>query len=93
MKHYNAEVVLTPAEDFIAGAVEKAREIAKRPRHWAPRQFDNLDNVAAHEETTAQEILKQVPRGKVDAFVAARVCSLQANQHPKGGESDKVDRR
>jgi cysteine synthase A len=70
MKHYNAEVVLTPAKDFIAGAVEKAREIAKRPRHWAPRQFDNLDNVATHEQTTAQEILKQVPRGKVDAFVA-----------------------
>jgi cysteine synthase A len=70
MRHYNAEVVLTPAKDFIAGAVEKAREIARRPHHWAPRQFDNLDNVAAHEQTTAQEILKQVAGGKVDAFVA-----------------------
>ncbi len=70
MKHYNAEVVLTPAKDFIAGAVKKAAEIAKKPKHWAPCQFDNLDNVRAHEQTTAQEILKQVPGGKVDAFVA-----------------------
>jgi len=70
IRHYNADVVLTPAKDFIAGAVERAREIAKRPRHWAPRQFDNLDNIAAHEQTTAQEILKQIPGGRVDAFVA-----------------------
>ncbi|MGD0802634.1 MAG: cysteine synthase A [Candidatus Bathyarchaeia archaeon] len=70
MKHYNAEVILTPAKDFIAGAVKKAAEIAKRPKHWAPCQFDNNDNVRAHEMTTAQEILGQVPEGKVDAFVA-----------------------
>jgi cysteine synthase A len=70
MKHYNAEVVLTPAKDFIAGAVKKAAEIAKKHKHWAPCQFDNIDNVQAHEKTTAQEILTQVPGGKVDAFVA-----------------------
>ncbi len=70
MKHYNAEVVLTPAKDFIAGAVKKAAEIAKKPKHWAPCQFDNLDNIRAHETTTAVEILKQVPSGKVDGFVA-----------------------
>ena len=70
MKHYNAEVVLTPAKDFIAGAVKKAAEIAKKHKHWAPCQFDNLDNVQAHEKTTVQEILTQVPGGKVDAFVA-----------------------
>ena len=70
MKHYNAEVVLTPAKDFIKGAVKKASEIAKKPKHLAPCQFDNNDNVQAHERTTAQEMLKQVPGGKVDAFVA-----------------------
>ena len=70
MMHYNAEVVLTPAKDFIAGAVKKAAEIAQKPKHWAPCQFDNVDNIQAHERTTAQEILKQVPGGKVDAFVA-----------------------
>jgi cysteine synthase A len=69
MRHYNAEVVLTPAKDFISGAVEKAREIAARPKHWAPRQFENQGNVEAHEKTTAQEILKQVPGGRVDAFL------------------------
>ncbi len=70
MRHYDAEVILTPAKDLIAGAVKEAAEIAKRPKHWAPRQFDNLDNVRAHENTTAQEILRQVPGGKVDGFVA-----------------------
>jgi cysteine synthase A len=70
MKHYNAEVVLTPAKDFIAGAVKKAAELAKKPKHWAPCQFDNQDNIKAHETGTAQEILRQVPGGKVDGFIA-----------------------
>ena len=70
MKHYGADVVLTPAKDFIEGAVIKAKELAKQQGWWMPAQFENLDNVAAHRETTGEEILKQVPRDRVDAFVA-----------------------
>jgi len=70
MMHFDAEVILTPAKDSIAGAMKRATEIARRPKHWAPRQFDNPDNVAVHEKTTAQEILKQVLDGRVDAFIA-----------------------
>ena len=70
MKHYAAEVVLTPAKDFIEGAVKKARELGSSPGYWMPAQFENMDNIAAHENTTGQEILSQVPHGHVDAFVA-----------------------
>jgi cysteine synthase A len=70
MKHYGARVVLTPPTDFVEGALTKARELAKRPGWWMPSQFENIDNVAAHMENTGKEILKQVPGGSVEAFVA-----------------------
>ena len=70
MRHYGARVVLTPAADFVEGALAKARSLAKRPGWWMPSQFENLDNVAAHMENTGKEILKQIPSGGVDAFVA-----------------------
>jgi cysteine synthase A len=70
MKHYGAQVVLTPSADFVEGALAKARELAKRPGWWMPSQFENFDNVIAHMENTGKEILKQVPGGSIDAFVA-----------------------
>jgi cysteine synthase A len=70
MQHYGANVVLTPAADFVEGALAKARELASQPGWWMPSQFENFDNVAAHRESTGKEILKQVPGGKVDAFLA-----------------------
>lgn len=69
MEHYGAQVILTPAEDFIEGSMKKARELAKQPGYWMPRQFESYDNVAAHRETTGKEIIEQTG-GKVDAFVA-----------------------
>jgi len=70
MKHYGADVVLTPAKDYVEGAVRKAGELAKQLGWWMPDQFGNFDNPAIHKETTGKEILEQVPRGRVDAFVA-----------------------
>ena len=70
MRHYGARVILTPPADFVEGALAKARELAKRPGWWMPSQFENFDNVAAHMENTGKEILKQIPGGSVDAFVA-----------------------
>jgi cysteine synthase A len=71
MKAYGAEVILTPQDEYVEGAVEKAKELAKQSGWWMPAQFDNFDNVAAHRETTGKEILKQIPGGKVDAFIAS----------------------
>ena len=69
MQAYGAQVVLTPAKEFVEGSVRKAKEIASQPKHWLAGQFTNPDNVAAHRETTGKEILEQTG-GKVDAFVA-----------------------
>jgi cysteine synthase A len=64
MEAYGSELVLTPREEGIIGAIEKANELAKlTPNSWIPRQFENPVNVKAHEETTAQEILKDFPEG------------------------------
>ncbi|SFR05546.1 cysteine synthase A [Desulfoscipio geothermicus] len=67
---YGAEVVLTPAEQDVDGAVQKARELVQQtPGAWMPDQFANPDNPAFHERTTAREILEQVD-GEIHAFVA-----------------------
>lgn len=67
---YGAEVVLTPAEQDVDGAVQKARELVQQtPGAWMPDQFANPDNPAFHERTTAREILEQVDR-EIHAFVA-----------------------
>jgi len=70
VRHYGADVILTASDDFVEGALSKARELAKQPGWWMPSQFENADNVSAHREKTGEEILSQVPGGKVDAFVA-----------------------
>lgn len=69
LSSYGAELVLTPAELGMAGAVAKAEAIAKEtPGSFMPRQFDNPFNPAAH-AATAHEIWTDTA-GRVDAFVA-----------------------
>lgn len=64
MSLYGAELVLTPKEKGMKGAIEKARELlAQNPGSWMPMQFDNLVNNNIHRLTTAQEILKDFPGG------------------------------
>lgn len=64
MEIYGAEFELTPREKGMKGAIEKANELmAQIPNAWSPQQFDNPANVAAHEQTTAQEILRDFPEG------------------------------
>lgn len=70
LKAYGAEIVLTPALDGMSGAVDKALELlAQTPNAFMPSQFDNVDNPASHERTTAAEILEQCP-DELRAFVA-----------------------
>jgi cysteine synthase A len=69
LRAYGAEIVITPAEEGMAGAVEEAERIALRTeRAFIPRQFENVANPEAHARTTAREILRDVP--DVAAFVA-----------------------
>ena len=64
MTLFGAELVLTPREKGMRGAIERAEQLLEEiPHGWIPRQFDNPANVAIHEQSTAQEILADFPEG------------------------------
>jgi cysteine synthase A len=71
LEAYGAEIVLTPAEQVMDGAIEAAREIAQKRAAFMPMQFDNPANPEAHRQHTAVEILEAMGDDAVDAFVAA----------------------
>jgi cysteine synthase len=65
-----AELILTPDEESIDGAVKAVeRMAAEDPRIFVPQQFENPDNPRCHYEQTAQELWRQIG-GEVDCFVA-----------------------
>ncbi len=70
LKAYGARVVLTPGEKGMAGAIEKAAELASSmERVFVPGQFTNPSNPEAHYATTGPEIWEDTD-GNVDIFVA-----------------------
>lgn len=70
LKAYGAELVLTPGERGMTGAIEKAAALAKEiPDSFIPGQFDNPVNPQTHWETTGPEIWEAAD-GQVDVFVA-----------------------
>jgi len=67
---YGAEIVLTPGNEGMTGAINKAKQIqSENPGSWIPMQFENPVNPECHRLTTSQEILRDTD-GKVDVFVA-----------------------
>ncbi len=67
---FGAEIVLTPGEQGMSGAIEKAALLAAEiPGSFIPNQFENPANALAHYCTTGPEIWNQTA-GKVDIFVA-----------------------
>ena len=73
LKAYGAEVVLTPGDEKMPGAIKKAQELAKGiPNSYIPMQFENPANPDAHRSTTAIEIIEAMKEiGKpLTAFVA-----------------------
>ncbi len=70
LKLLGAELVLTPAEKGMKGAIEKAGEIVARTEGaFMPQQFENPANPEIHRRTTAEEIWRDTD-GQVDAIVA-----------------------
>jgi len=67
---FGAELVLTPADQGMKGAIARAEEIvAATDNAFMPMQFENEANPAAHRRTTAEEIWADTD-GAVDIFVA-----------------------
>lgn len=65
-----AELVLTPDEESLEGAVRAVQRMAAEdPYVFVPQQFENPDNPRCHYEQTAQELWRQIG-GDVDCFVA-----------------------
>lgn len=69
MKALGGEVILTPEDDGMKGAIRRAEELASGiPGAYVPQQFANRYNSEAHYETTGPEIYQQM-EGRIDAFV------------------------
>jgi cysteine synthase A len=70
LKAFGAEVVLTPKERGMPGAIEKANELMReRPGAFMPQQFKNPANPEIHRQTTAEEIWRDTD-GKADILVS-----------------------
>lgn len=70
IKALGAELVETPAEEGINGAVQRVCEMQKQDdRVFVPQQFENPDNPRVHYEETAHELWRQM-NGDIACFVA-----------------------
>jgi cysteine synthase A len=70
LKAFGAEVVLTPKERGMAGAISRAEELLREnPGSFMPQQFNNPANPEIHRRTTAEEIWNDTG-GKVDILVS-----------------------
>ena len=68
LRLYGAELVLTEGAKGSNGAIAVAEQMARDPKYFMPYQYGNAANPQAHYETTAPEILRDLP--DVDVFVA-----------------------
>ncbi len=69
IRAYGAEVVLTPGEKGMKGAIEEAEEALTNNNYYMLRQFENNSNPDIHKNTTGLEILKQM-NNKVDMIIS-----------------------
>ena len=98
LRMFGAELVLTPAERGMTGAIEKAEELlAKNPNAFMPQQFKNPANPQIHRETTAKEIWEDSDH-KIDIFVSGvgtggtlTGCSEVLKQHHKNLKAVAVE--
>ena len=70
MLAFGAKFDLTPREQGMKGAIERAKEIvATTDGAWMPQQFENPANLEVHRRTTAQEILADFRDSPIDVLI------------------------
>ncbi len=70
IRRYGGEVLLTPKDAGVMGAIQRTRQIAnENPNVFLPRQFENPLNALAHQRVTGAELITQVGR-TIHGFVA-----------------------
>ncbi|TVP93340.1 cysteine synthase A [Alkalibacterium sp.] len=70
MKAYGAELELTPGDNGMPGALDRAMKLAEKDNYFMPSQFKNPANPSAHIKTTGPEIIEAFDGKTPDAFVA-----------------------
>lgn len=68
LEAFGAEIIFSPGERGTNGSIEVAQKLARDPQYFMPYQYGNPANPRAHYETTAVEILRDLP--EVTHFVA-----------------------
>ncbi|RMG99230.1 MAG: cysteine synthase A [Deltaproteobacteria bacterium] len=71
LKAYGAEILLTPDDRTMEGAVAMAEDLCRKPDHVMLQQFENPANPEVHRRTTGPEILAQMAGRSIDGFVSA----------------------
>ncbi len=70
MVAYGASFEITPKDEGMRGALERARELVEQtPGAWRPQQFENPANVEVHARTTAQEVLDDFAGSPPDVLI------------------------
>jgi len=66
---FGAQLILTPGEEGMVGAVIKAQNMADEGQYFMPQQFENEANPEIHRKTTAREILHDLQDSPLDYLV------------------------
>ena len=84
LRAYGAQIVLTPHEQFMQGAIAAAEKILREnPGYFMPQQFRNPANPEAHRQTTSREILSVMRKAWTCSLsVSAPGGRLPARENP-----------
>ncbi|HPI28438.1 MAG TPA: cysteine synthase A [Candidatus Marinimicrobia bacterium] len=70
LKQFGAQIILTPGNQGMSGAVAEAERLAQQDGYFMPGQFQNPANPEIHRKTTAREIIADLGNRAPDYFVA-----------------------